>query len=197
MTSGRLIAARPLWNSDKSMEVHVPRYDRVSMLVHWLLAALIGITFISGVYMVDLSFSPLRLRLFNWHKWAGIAVLALSAARLFWRFVGQRSPPLPEMPAWQLAVHRGIHLMFFALFFVVPLVGWMYTSAIGFPVVWLGWIALPDLISLNKAFGVEVLRPLHSAAAYVLAALVAFHVFAALKHQFLDGDHLISRMWPR
>ena len=179
------------------MKEYVPRYDSVSMLLHWLLAALIVVAVGSGVYMVNLSFSPLRLRLINWHKWIGIAVLGLSAARLSWRLVAQRPPPPPRMPDWQLAVYRGTHLVLFGLFFAVPLLGWLYTSSVGFPVVWLGRIPLPDLIAINKPFGDEVLKPLHSAAAYALAALVTLHVAAVLKHQFISNDHLMSRMWPR
>lgn len=172
-------------------------YDTVSISVHWLLAVLIGVTFFVGLYMADLAFSPTRLRLYNWHKWIGMAVLALSAARLVWRVSGHRPPPLPVgTPAWQLAAYRGTHLVFYLLFFAVPLLGWFYTSAVGVPVVWLGLLPLPDLVPLNKPFGEEVLKPLHSVAAYALAGIVVLHIAAALKHQFIDRDHLLARMWP-
>ena len=35
-----------------------------------------------GVSMTGLPFSPLRLRLINWHKWIGIAVLVLIGVRI-------------------------------------------------------------------------------------------------------------------
>ena len=77
--------------------------------------------------MVELRFSPLRLRLFNWHKWLGIAILALSLARL--RLAPRRRlgcvPLPPGMPAWQLAAARGTHFAFYVLFLVVPLSGWL------------------------------------------------------------------------
>lgn len=172
-------------------------YDAVSVSLHWVLAALIGVTFLVGVYMADLAFSPTRLRLYNWHKWAGMVVLALSAARLVWRSAGHRPPPLPSgIAAWQVAAYRGTHLVFYMLFLVVPLLGWLYTSAVGVPVVWLGLLALPDLVPLDKPFGEEVLKPLHSVAAYALAGIVVLHTAAALKHHFIDRDHLLARMWP-
>ena len=63
-------------------------YGVVAIVLHWLLAALIVAAFLIGLSMVDLPFSPQRFRFFNWHKWLGIAVLLLSAARLLWRASG-------------------------------------------------------------------------------------------------------------
>ena len=51
-----------------------------------LAAALLG-SFAMGVYMADLPVSPQRLKLYNWHKWAGVTILALSALRLAWRLL--------------------------------------------------------------------------------------------------------------
>jgi cytochrome b561 len=172
-------------------------YDRRFVALHWLLALLIAAAFVMGLVMVELRFSPLRLRLYNWHKWLGIAILALSLARLGWRLVTRRLVPLPSgMPSWQLAAARGTHFAFYALFLIVPLSGWLYTSAVGVPVVWLGWLPLPDLMPLNTPFGEEVLKPLHSASSYLLAALVVVHAAAALKHQLVDRDRLLADMWP-
>jgi cytochrome b561 len=111
-------------------------YGVVAIVLHWLLAALIATAFLIGLSMVDLPFSPQRFRFFNWHKWLGIAVLVLSAARLLWRASGHPPPPIPAgMPPWQVTAFRVTHLAFYGLFFVVPLTGWAYTSAVGVPVV--------------------------------------------------------------
>lgn len=171
------------------------------MVLHWLLALVIVATFAVGWYMVDLPFSPQRLKLYNWHKWAGMTVLGLSALRLLWR-LWRRPPPLPEairlaMPAWQRWAHHGTHLLLYLLFFAVPLLGWAYSSATGVPVVWLGRVPLPDWVPVNEALA-EALKPVHAWLAYALIALSAAHVAAALKHQWVDGDELMVRMgWPR
>ncbi|MDQ6639931.1 MAG: cytochrome b/b6 domain-containing protein [Pseudomonadota bacterium] len=172
-------------------------YGVVAIVLHWLLALLIAVAFFVGLSMVDLPFSPQRLRLFNWHKWLGIAVLVLSAARLLWRATGHPPPPAPAgMAAWQLAAYRATHLVFYGLFFLVPLLGWAYTSAVGVPVVFLGWLPLPDFVARDKALGDEVLKPLHEAASWLLAAAVVVHVAAAFKHHFVERDRLLVRMWP-
>jgi cytochrome b561 len=175
----------------------VRSYGIVAILLHWLLALLIAAAFFIGVSMVDLPFSPQRFRFFNWHKWLGVAVLALSAARLLWRAAGHPPPAAPAgMPAWQLHAFRATHVVFYALFFVVPLLGWAYTSAVGVPVVFLGWLPLPDFVPRDKALGDEILKPLHAVASYLLAAVVVVHVAAALKHHYLARDGLLLRMWP-
>jgi cytochrome b561 len=175
------------------------RYGGIAIAFHWLLALAIIGAFGVGLYMTGLPFSPARLKLYNWHKWAGVAILALSAARLLWR-LANRPPALPAqveagMPAWQRNAHHGTHILLYLFFFAVPLSGWAYSSAAGFPIVWFGMLPLPDFVSPDKALA-EVLKLAHHYTAYGLAALVVLHVAAALKHQFVDRDGLLLRMWP-
>jgi cytochrome b561 len=177
------------------------RYGNVAIVFHWLLAAAIAGAFSVGLYMADLPFSPLRVKLFNWHKWAGITILALSAARLIWR-LRRRPPALPPhvlatMPPWQQRAHRATYLALYLLFFAVPLSGWAYSSATGFPIVWFGIVPLPDWVPVDKEFASSVLKPLHVTLAFSLAALVVLHVSATLKHQLIDHDGLFWRMWPK
>jgi cytochrome b561 len=172
----------------------IARYNPVAIGFHWILALGIIGTFFVGFYMSDLPFSPNRLKLYNWHKWAGVTILALSALRLLWRLT-HRPPPEPPMPHWQAKAAQATHWLLYALFFAVPLVGWAYSSAAGFPIVVFGVLPLPDFVSPDKALS-EAIKPWHAYLAYSLAALVVLHVAAALKHQFIDRDRLIARMTP-
>jgi cytochrome b561 len=177
------------------------RYGATAIALHWLLAVAITGAFGVGLYMADLPFSPLRLKLFSWHKWAGVAILALSALRLLWR-LAHRPPALPAsllaaMPGWQRIAHPATHGLLYALFFTVPLSGWAYSSAAGFPLVWFGVLPLPDWVAVDKPLADAVLKPLHHAFAFALGATVLLHAAAALKHQLVDRDGLIRRMWPR
>ena len=171
------------------------RYNPVAIAFHWLLAVLIVGSLCVGLYMSDLAMSPTRLKLFNWHKWAGITILTLSALRLLWRLT-HRPPADVPMPTWQRRAAHATHVALYALFFLVPLAGWAYSSAAGFPVVVFGVIPLPDFVPVDKALA-EVLKSLHHVLAFTLAFVVLAHVAAALKHQFIDRDGLLLRMWPR
>ena len=178
-----------------------PRYTPMAIGLHWLLALLIIGNFCLGLYMSDLAVSPTRLRLFNWHKWAGVTILALSAIRLLWRLT-HRPPALPDsiqrhMPGWQRMAHHGVHALLYLLFFAVPLSGWAMSSAMGYSIVWFGVLPLPDFMPVNKPLAHDLLEPLHVTLAYVLAASVVLHFAAVLKHQLLDHDGLLWRMWPR
>lgn len=171
---------------------HTERYTFTAALLHWLLAPMILGALALGVYMTDLPLSPERLRLTNWHKWAGVTILALSALRLLWR-LSHRPPPDRPMPAWQRQAARAIHALMYGLFFAVPLVGWAYSSAAGYPVVWFGLLPLPDFVAPDRALA-ATLKPLHGLLADALAAAIALHLAGALKHQFIDHDGLLARM---
>lgn len=175
------------------------RYTRTAMLLHWVLAVAILGTFAVGLYVGDLPFSLRKLQLINWHKWAGVTILVLSVARLLWR-VTHRPPGLPAaidlaMPGWQKAAYHATHHLLYLLFFIVPMAGWTYSSAKGFPVVWFGVLRLPDLVTKDDGLA-KLLWTVHEWSAYALIALVALHVAAALKHHVIDRDGLLERMLP-
>jgi cytochrome b561 len=175
------------------------RYTVTAMVLHWLLAAVVLGLFGMGLYMADLPFSPQRLQLYNWHKWAGMSFLILSVLRLLWR-LAHRPPALPDeisqaMPSWQTRAYHATHHLLYGLFFAVPVAGWAYSSAAGFPIVLFGQLPLPDLLAVNKDLA-EQIKPLHEWLAFALVGLAGLHIAAALKHHWLDRDGLLLRMLP-
>ncbi len=175
----------------------VTPYHPLARTLHWALALLIVGNFALGLYMADLPFSPARLQYYSWHKWAGVLVLAFSAVRLLTRIL--KSPPaLPPaieaaMPGWQKLAHHATHIGLYALFFAVPLSGWAFSSAAGFPVVLFGVLPLPDFVPVSEGLA-DALKGAHKIAALSMAGLVLLHVAGALKHHFVDRDGLMSRM---
>ena len=118
------------------------RYTTTAIALHWLIAALIVGGFTLGLSMVGLPLSRQKLQWYAWHKWIGITVFLLSCARLAWRW-GHHPPPAPRaMPRWQVRAARWAHGLLYALLLVIPLTGWLFSSASGVQVVYLGLVPL-------------------------------------------------------
>ncbi|MCW5622095.1 MAG: cytochrome b [Burkholderiales bacterium] len=170
-------------------------YSPIAIVLHWLVALLIVAAAALGLYMVDLEFSPLKLKTYAWHKWLGVTVFLLTALRLTWRLLRPVPAPLAGMPAWQARAAALVHAALYVLLFVIPLSGWLMSSALGVPVVYLGVVPLPDLVAKNEALG-DQLKLVHGVLNSTLLALVCIHVLAALKHHFIDRDAVLARMLP-
>lgn len=173
-------------------ESAVSRYSTPAVALHWLLAVLITGTFALGLYMHELPVSPQRLKLYSWHKWAGVVILALSVLRLAVRLRSPRPREL-AMSGWQRSAAHATHHALYLLFFAVPLVGWAYSSAAGFPVVLFGVLPLPDFVPVDKELA-AALKGLHKGFALALGGLVLLHLAAVFKHQLIDRDGLLARM---
>jgi len=169
------------------------RYTRPAIALHWLIAGLIIAGFALGWVMTDLPFSPQKLKFYSWHKWIGMTVLGLAAVRALWRLSHPAPPPEP-MPFWQHTLAEFAHGMLYALMFALPLSGWIYSSASGYPVVYLGLLRLPDLVAKNKELA-KALVQIHVDFGYLLLLTFSLHVLGALKHHFVDRDATLRRMF--
>ena len=175
--------------------IKTERYNRTAIFLHWLVGLGILGTLGLGLYMVDLPFSPAKLQIYSWHKWAGMTLLFLALVRLAWR-LSHPAPALPDTmgPLSRLAAHAG-HWVLYILMLAIPLSGWLMSSAQGFSVVWFGVLPLPDLVAKNLELG-EWLNSIHLILNYTLIATLIGHIGAALHHHFIKKDTVMSRMLP-
>ena len=172
-----------------------PPYTRTAIAFHWILAALIIANLSFGLYTVNLPLSPQKLKLFSYHKWVGVTVLLLAAARLLWRAT-HAAPALAEsMKPWERQAAHAAHIALYVLFFAASITGWLFSSAAGFQTVYLGVLPIPDLLSKNKELA-DVLRFMHRWINYTMATVIVLHAAAALKHHFVDRDDVLIRMLP-
>ena len=181
-----------------SNDVDTPSvYTRTAVTLHWLVALLIAAGITLGAVMTGLSMSPEKVRLFAYHKWIGITVLGLVLLRLLWRLTHTVPADVP-MPRWQSVAAHLTHWLLYVLMIATPMVGWLYTSATGYPVVYLKMWQLPDLVAKNADLA-KVLVQVHHVLAWTLLGVVLLHAAAALKHHFLDRDVTLKRMlaWRR
>lgn len=170
-------------------------YDGPAIALHWVTAALIVANWLLGLSMVPLPISPRKLHWYLLHKSIGLSVLLLTSLRVGWRTL--RAPPaLVPMPAWQRRAAHVSHFLLYALLFAIPLSGWLYSSATGVQVVYLGLVPLPNLVPKDRVLG-DALRLVHVGLNATLAAVVCVHAVAAIRHHVVDRDATLARMLPR
>jgi cytochrome b561 len=171
-------------------------YGRTHRALHWIMAALIFGLIGVGLYIPtipdDPAFNDYKMRVYDLHKWTGIAVLALAVWRLVIRV---RRPPAPAegLADWERTASKAAHWAIYALMIAMPLTGWTSSSALGFPVVWLGVLPLPDLVPRNADLGFALLA-VHQTLAWVLIPLLTIHVFAVVWHVAVKKDGVLQRM---
>jgi len=182
------------------------RYTSVAIAFHWVIAVLLVSMVFWGWWMESLreqafagevSFGFVSSA-FNWHKTAGILILALSLARLGWRFMNP-APALPAgMAAWERFGARFTHVAFYAVMIGAPIGGYVAASAYGdlFPIKLFDAVSLPKLpVPQTEAFQ-QLSGSMHGAGGWVILVLLAIHAGAALKHHFINRDDVLARMIP-
>ena len=103
-----------------------------------------------------------------------------------------------------MAASKIVERGFYAIMLALPLTGWAIasTSDLGIPTMLYGVVRWPDIPFIGtlplagklRAYGVSV--DAHHLLAKITYALVALHVLAALRHQFIKRDYILARMIP-
>ncbi|MES2297421.1 MAG: cytochrome b [Pseudomonadota bacterium] len=170
-------------------------YGMVSRLNHW-----IGALFVLLLLGIGLAFDLLpRGDLLRYFKRLHIAIGTIGIAfllfRVYWRLHTASPLPLAQAPAMQrLAsfVHRALLAGIVIMVVTGPLSIW----SIGRPFGVFEMLKIPSPFPLFKSWH-EPLEQIHGWTAYVMLGLIALHVGAVLKHQFIDRDGLLARMTGR
>jgi cytochrome b561 len=167
-------------------------YGRVSILLHWLIAAAVPGLFGLGLWMVELDYYDAWYhRAPELHKGLGVSLLGIMLLRLAWRS-GNPQPRLPGTPLQQ-RLASAMHRALYAVLFAVMLSGYLISTADGRPVDVFGVMQLPA--TLSGIEGQEDIAGLfHRVLAMVMIGLVCLHALAALKHHLIDHDRTLLRM---
>ena len=172
-------------------------YGLMARLLHWVMAALILCLLGLGIYMANFEKDGIsRITLTQTHKSFGFVAFCLAVLRVIWRQVSP-PPPLPDaMPPWQVKAAHLSHAALYVLMIALPLTGWLMatSSPLPLPNRVFDLFDLPDFFTDGSERVSGVFRSLHFTCALALIGLLAAHVVAALKHQFVDRDGLLMRM---
>lgn len=169
------------------------RYSPVSLTLHWLIAALVlaQILLVTAHEAVD-GPDPY----IGWHKSVGLLILALTLVRIAWRVFNPAIPLPVDMKRWEKLLARTTHVLFYVVLLVMPLTGWLASSAVGREISWFGLFNWPLLPVGGGREAAAAFMNVHGLVVKGLYVLIALHVIGALKHHFVDRDNVLHRMLP-
>lgn len=170
------------------------RWGSVAQWLHWLMALAIISNGILGLIMVDMSRGMSKLSIFAIHKSIGLSVLALLILRVCWRMFDARPRDQP-MPRWQRLAAHASHAVLYLFMLAIPLSGWIYNSAHGYPLQWFKLFNLPALVEKNDAVS-DIAGETHEILFWVLCVVLVAHVGAAVVHHVFERDNTLLRMLP-
>ncbi len=160
-------------------------FGLISRLIRWAMALLVLGLLILGLFIANMQPALANLWLYGAHKTAGIIALTLVMARILWHRISH--VPAPLGATWRLA--KWAHRALYACLIVMPLSGWIASSATGLDVIIFDQITLPAIAPVSEAWE-TVGFALHRATAYLLMGVLAVHVAGALMRR----DGTLARM---
>jgi cytochrome b561 len=99
------------------------------------------------------------------------------------------------MPASEQRMASGGHVAIYALLLVMTVSGYLRTVGDGFPIELLDAVGIPPLIPAMPEVA-AIMLVVHQFSVFALVAMVAGHVAMVLRHQLIDRNPALRRMWP-
>ena len=172
------------------------RYAPTAKWLHWIIAACILFVIPAVIVMGRLPEGALQNQLFDLHRSFGVLIFALAVWRVYVRQSRGAPPPYPELSRLERIASTAVHHTLYILIIVMPILGWLMTSAYRVDVSVFGLFTLPHLMPQNdKTY--EVLSTIHNMGGILMTLLVMAHIAGALKHTIIDRNDLIWRMLPQ
>lgn len=169
-------------------------YDPIARLFHVVMALLMIGMLALGLYMADLPSSPDKFKLYGLHKSIGMTILLLVALRILWRSTHPGPGPLPTYKQWEIWLARVVQFLLYVGMIMMPVSGYVMSAAGGHAISVFGWFNVPLILPQDKGMGMNA-RMVHEWAAYALIGAIILHFCGAMKHQFLDRDGTLTRMF--
>jgi cytochrome b561 len=169
----------------------VTRYHPTLVVLHWLSAVLLLLALGMGSQVLaELpNTAPDKLGALKGHMLLGGVILLLTLTRLLVRQMTAHPPAARSGMAWADRLAPQMHGALYVL--VLIMVGSGIAMSLTFD--------LPSVVfggqgSLPPDFHVALARRVHGAASKLLGVFILLHVAAALFHQFVKRDALLTRM---
>ncbi len=165
------------------------RYHPVHVALHWLVGLLTIVLLVSGSFVLSPMPNKEAVPMIGSHQMMGMALGVLMVIRVITRFVFKTPAEANEENALLRFTAKAVHFLLYLGVFGLLITGAGLGNAYGLSEVLSGAREIPeDLFVYPPRLG-------HAAMTYLMFALVALHIGAALFHQFIKKDNLMARMW--
>lgn len=177
----------------------IVKYDRVQIILHWLIAVIILAMIALGLYMVELpkqselppGEESVRAFYFLLHKSLGLTAAMLIVIRVIWRLT-HKAPALPDtVSKWQQKAAGVVQGLLYVVMIAMPLTGYLQSMYSSYDTKFWG-IVLPRLAEADSVKR-DTFNEVHEVLAFILIALIALHIAAVIKHH-LAGSGISQRM---
>ena len=175
-------------------------YGAVTRFLHWAVFLLFVYQFLGANIMTRIApggtvFWLTQDDYYNWHKSAGLVLLAFAIARYAWR----KLTPLPDWAPTLTPVERAIshrnETLLYVCMFLLPVSGYLFVMAGGYGIKLFGWHDLFNPLD-KREWLAGLARVVHIVTAYLVLIVIAWHVGLGLKRHLFDRDGFLYRMLP-
>jgi len=169
-----------------------PRYDGVSVLLHWLTAGLVVILWTLGQTIDFFPKGAPKIDARSVHIALGATLGVVLLVRVLWRAsAGRKLPPADQ--GWLGVTAKVVHYGLYVLVAVTVVLGifnaWQRGDVL------FNAYRIPQLIPGDRALR-SALGELHGDFADVVLIVAGLHAAAALAHHYLLRDRVLRRMLP-
>jgi len=171
-------------------------YAPMGKALHWIMAIIVLGVIPGGIVMTNIGEGALQNRLFDLHRSFGVVIFALALWRVVVRLRHGAPAPYAGLTRLERIASAATHHTLYLLLILMPLFGWLMTSAYRVDVSVFGLFTLPHLVPQDEAL-FKAFQSAHFVGGILMTLLVLLHIGAAIKHTFVNRDTVLWRMLPR
>lgn len=165
-------------------------YTRSQKILHWVLAFLVLFWLLVSGQFAEGAEGEAKGFILMFHSGGALIISAL----MFWRYRKRRANtvvPMATLKTWEQVWSKRIHVSFYVLIAVMAISGIVQGMFFDQAVRVFGVVN----ITLAYNEGIQsVFNLIHDITSKLFLSLIAVHVLAALKHQFVDKQAFLKRM---
>lgn len=172
------------------------QFSALTVSLHWFIALGMIAMIAFGLYLEDLPRGPEKGQLIGLHKSFGILIFLLALMRISWRYKNGFPRPLSQMPNWQTNLAKLAHWVLIIGTVLMPVSGVIMSIGGGHPLGIFGLELIAGSEQKNEALS-EVGHIIHGLGGKLLILFIILHSVGAVKHQLIDKDGTIRRMFGK